>query len=91
MFMFEGNAVALEIYRQMEYGGKKFNSAVVTALSTSTTMIMLTGVLSYTAFAQMTQPYCLDESESYLHSLCNLDFLLLWHNMQLLHSDIPHL
>ena len=55
MFMYEGNAVSLEIYQQMENGHKNFTTALGYALMFTSTLIILIGCLSYAAYAQFTQ------------------------------------
>jgi len=50
MFMFEGNAVAIEINHQMEDAPNKFTQALGSALSITASMILLIGALSYSAY-----------------------------------------
>lgn len=50
LFMFEGNAVALEIYHQMEDGANKFTPALNKALIFASTFIVLIGTMSYAAY-----------------------------------------
>lgn len=54
LFMFEGNAVALEISYQMEDGVKKFTPAMNRALLFACSFIILIGGLSYAAYGQFT-------------------------------------
>jgi hypothetical protein len=54
MFMYEGNAVSLEIYHQMEEGPRKFTKALGYALMVTSTSIILIGSLSYAAYGQYT-------------------------------------
>jgi hypothetical protein len=49
-FMFEGNALALEIYQQMDEAPKLFTLALGRALFFGTTLIVLLGSLSYAAY-----------------------------------------
>lgn len=50
MFMYEGNAVALEIYNQMENRQKNYPKALIGSLSIATFLICLTGGLCYSAY-----------------------------------------
>lgn len=50
MFMYEGNAVALEIYNQMEDRQKSYPKALAGSLGFATFMIILTGGLCYSAY-----------------------------------------
>jgi solute carrier family 36 (proton-coupled amino acid transporter) len=54
-FMFEGNAVQLDIYSQMEYSEKNFTASLGNALLFATGLIVLLGSLSYSAFGQYTE------------------------------------
>jgi amino acid permease len=53
-FMFEGNAVQLEIYGQMTDPIKNFTKALGNALLFSTGLIILLGAFSYAAYGQYT-------------------------------------
>ncbi len=54
-FMFEGNAVQLDIYSQMEYSSKLFTNSLGQALLFSTGLIVMLGSLSYAAYGQYTE------------------------------------
>lgn len=52
--MFEGNAVSLEIYNQMEDGPRKFTRSLGYALMFTASLIIIVGSLSYSAYGQYT-------------------------------------
>lgn len=54
MFMFEGNAVSLEIYHQMEDGPRNFTKSLSFALFITVALILVIGSLSYSAYGQYT-------------------------------------
>ena len=54
LFLFEGNALSLEIEYQMHDGNKNFMRALGPALLITITMVVTVGALSYAAFAQYT-------------------------------------
>jgi hypothetical protein len=54
MFMFEGNAVSLEIYHQMEDGPRNFVKSLGYALIVTVAFILIIGSLSYSAYGQYT-------------------------------------
>ncbi|CDW79488.1 brix domain-containing protein 1 [Stylonychia lemnae] len=54
MFMFEGNAVAIEIHHQMEDAQNKFVHSLGLALGITASLILLIGCLSYSAYGQFT-------------------------------------
>ena len=49
-FMFEGNALMLEIYTQMDEPEKKFSKALGYALFSATSLIVIIGAVSYAAY-----------------------------------------
>ena len=55
MFMFEGNALALEIYQQMENGPVNFRSALGIGLQVTIIVIIVVSSFSYAAYAQYTR------------------------------------
>ena len=55
LFMFEGNALALEIHHQTDNPEKVFMPAVLSAISLTCGLIVVVGCLSYAAYGQYTQ------------------------------------
>lgn len=55
MFMFEGNAISIEIYHQMEDGSQRFTKSLSIALLITISLILIVGSLSYSAYGENTQ------------------------------------
>lgn len=54
MFMFEGNAISIEIYHQMEDGSQRFTKSLSIALLITISLILIVGSLSYSAYGENT-------------------------------------
>lgn len=51
MFMFEGNTVSIEIYHQMENNGRNYGVSLGYSLMATVSLILITGTMSYAAYA----------------------------------------